>query len=394
MLGTNGTPAPTNISNLLGKRQYEISNHLGNVQAVVLDFKIPVDDGSNSTANGIADYYIANIVNAQDYYPFGMIMPARDFSSSGYRYGFNSEEKDDEVKGVGNSYIFKFRIYDPRLGKFLSIDPFAKSYAWNSPYAFAENDVIRAIDLEGLEKYIVTARAFIPMEKVYNPQYIPCISPYIPCNPTKYFAGDNRNFYSVNSTAYRTEQKVKVDFENKTATKLNNTASSSTGLASDGTTVTQTSSLGEAGPTPTYDKPALESGTSTTVYLTVNASNKLAPGAPSIDYYLAVTITPNVNSDGSPVLDKSGNQTFDYKIQGTTDGFPAYELWITDEKSGNSYLLFNRTPTQSGEGPGSLFPPMEHQYSITGNSSTETPATQVNFSDSKNSEECTGDGCN
>ena len=150
MLGTNGTPAPTNISNLLGKRQYEISNHLGNVQAVVLDFKIPVDDGSNGTVNdGIADYYIANIVNAQDYYPFGMIMPNRDFSIAGYRYGFNGKENDDEVKGAGNSLDFGARIYDSRLGRWLTLDPLAFKMPTHSPYNYALNNPLIIIDEGG-----------------------------------------------------------------------------------------------------------------------------------------------------------------------------------------------------------------------------------------------------
>jgi RHS repeat-associated protein len=72
--------------------------------------------------------------------------------SRSYRYGFNGQEKDNEIKGDGNSLDFKFRVYDSRLGKFMSFDPLAKSYPWNSPYAFAENDVIRCIDLEGAEK--------------------------------------------------------------------------------------------------------------------------------------------------------------------------------------------------------------------------------------------------
>jgi hypothetical protein len=36
-------------------------------------------------------------------YPFGMQMPGRSFSSGSYRYGFQGQEKDDEVKGEGNS---------------------------------------------------------------------------------------------------------------------------------------------------------------------------------------------------------------------------------------------------------------------------------------------------
>ncbi|MCP4122892.1 MAG: hypothetical protein GY751_14165 [Bacteroidetes bacterium] len=58
---------------------------------------------------------------------------------------------DDEVKGDCNSLAFKYRIHDPRLGRFLSVDPLASSYPWNSTYAFAENSVISGIDLEGME---------------------------------------------------------------------------------------------------------------------------------------------------------------------------------------------------------------------------------------------------
>lgn len=72
-----------------------------------------------------------------------------------YRFGFNGQEMDNELKGTGNHIDFKFRGYDPRLGRFFSVDPLFKSYPWNSTYAFAENDVIRAKDLEGAEKYIV-----------------------------------------------------------------------------------------------------------------------------------------------------------------------------------------------------------------------------------------------
>jgi RHS repeat-associated protein len=51
----------------------------------------------------------------------------------------------------GTSYNFKYRVHDPRVGRFLSLDPLSKEYPWNSPYAFAENKVIRYVELEGLE---------------------------------------------------------------------------------------------------------------------------------------------------------------------------------------------------------------------------------------------------
>ena len=42
-------------------------------------------------------------------------------------------------------------MHDPRVGRFLSLDPLAPDYPHNSPYAFAENRVIDGIDLEGGE---------------------------------------------------------------------------------------------------------------------------------------------------------------------------------------------------------------------------------------------------
>ncbi len=80
-------------------------------------------------------------------------MAERKFTGgSGYRYGFNGKESDNEVKGEGGQQDYGMRVYDPRIGRFLSVDPLARDYPWNSPYAFAENDPINFIDLDGLEK--------------------------------------------------------------------------------------------------------------------------------------------------------------------------------------------------------------------------------------------------
>lgn len=88
----------------------------------------------------------------QDYEPFGSLLPGRNYSSNSYNFGFQGQEKDDEMHGAtGTSYNFEHRMLDPRVGRFLSVDPIASSYPWNSPYAFAENRVIDGIDLEGLE---------------------------------------------------------------------------------------------------------------------------------------------------------------------------------------------------------------------------------------------------
>jgi hypothetical protein len=58
------------------------------------------------------------------------------------------------VEGVGDQVDYGMRVYDPRAGRFLSVDPLREKYPWLSPYQFAENDVIRSIDLDGLEKQI------------------------------------------------------------------------------------------------------------------------------------------------------------------------------------------------------------------------------------------------
>lgn len=71
-----------------------------------------------------------------------------------YRFSFNGKEKDDETYRNGNEYDYGFRVYNPRLGKFLSVDPLTKSYPWYTPYQFAGNMPISAIDLDGLEEYL------------------------------------------------------------------------------------------------------------------------------------------------------------------------------------------------------------------------------------------------
>ncbi len=87
-----------------------------------------------------------------DYYPFGMQMQGREFASGmGYRWGFEGIEKTNEITKEDNHYEFKFREYDPRIGRFWTVDPLKASYPWNSTFAFAENRPIDGIDLEGLE---------------------------------------------------------------------------------------------------------------------------------------------------------------------------------------------------------------------------------------------------
>ncbi len=76
----------------------------------------------------------------------------------GYRYGFQNQEVDNEIKGKGNSYNYTYRMYDTRLGRFFAVDPLSAKYPYNSSYAFSENRVIDGIELEGLEYVCIQKR--------------------------------------------------------------------------------------------------------------------------------------------------------------------------------------------------------------------------------------------
>jgi len=83
-----------------------------------------------------------------------MLESGRSYSAGNqYRYGFNGKENDTEVKGEGNQQDYGMRIYDPRLGRFLSIDPITAQYPELTPFQFASNRPIDGIDFDGLEFY-------------------------------------------------------------------------------------------------------------------------------------------------------------------------------------------------------------------------------------------------
>jgi RHS repeat-associated protein len=86
-----------------------------------------------------------------------MMMPERTYSATtkGYRFGFNGKEQDNEVKGEGNSYDFGARIYDNRLGRWMSLDPAASEYPSLSDYCFVGNMPLIATDPDGKRIYFV-----------------------------------------------------------------------------------------------------------------------------------------------------------------------------------------------------------------------------------------------
>jgi RHS repeat-associated protein len=129
-----------------GNKLFELTNHLGNVLTTISDKRFGI-----SFNDSTVDHFDPQVMNAQDYYPFGMLQPERQYGANKYRYGFNGKENDNEVKGEGNQQDYGMRIYDPRIGRFLSVDPLSGKYPFYTPYQFAGNSPILALDIDGLE---------------------------------------------------------------------------------------------------------------------------------------------------------------------------------------------------------------------------------------------------
>lgn len=129
-------PGTFRNEHVLGFKSYELNDHLGNVHVVLSDLKT----GPSSS----------NVLLANEYYPFGMSMPGRSYTSSlEYRYGLNGMEKNSEFNLSKDCYDFGSRIYDARLGRWLSIDPLYSKYTDISPYAYAANSPLYFIDIDG-----------------------------------------------------------------------------------------------------------------------------------------------------------------------------------------------------------------------------------------------------
>lgn len=130
-----------------GKKEYELTNHLGNVMVTISDKPIKVFNSSGKLL-----YYKADVISAQDYYPFGMSMTGCTYTAANAgscRYVFHWKEKDPNI--TSEDCDFGVRIYDARIARFLSVDPLTKKFPYYTPYQFASNRPIQAIDIDGLE---------------------------------------------------------------------------------------------------------------------------------------------------------------------------------------------------------------------------------------------------
>jgi len=86
---------------------------------------------------------------------FGSPMPMRQWSdpNSQYKFGFNGMEKDNHACVDGGSFPMvigiRARIYDSRLGRWLSLDPMSDDFVDESPYIFCYDNPVIFVDEDG-----------------------------------------------------------------------------------------------------------------------------------------------------------------------------------------------------------------------------------------------------
>jgi hypothetical protein len=149
LLGSqNNTYTQTTVPHRIGKKGYELSNHLGNVLSVLSDKVIPHSNGAT------VDYWLADINQSTDFSAFHAPLIGRTLYKSNntldYRYGgSNGQEKTDEVAGNGNHYTAEYWEYDTRLGRRWNLDPVVKEH--ESPYTCFANNPIWFMDPNGAD---------------------------------------------------------------------------------------------------------------------------------------------------------------------------------------------------------------------------------------------------
>ncbi|MBE6330620.1 MAG: RHS repeat-associated core domain-containing protein [Bacteroidales bacterium] len=112
---------------------YELTNHLGNVMAVITDEPAATETPA--------------VESLTDYYPFGMTMPGRSYNAHTSRHGFTGHEKESDLaEGI---YTTQYRLYDAREGRWLSVDPLFEKYVSMSPYQYCHNNPINRVDIDG-----------------------------------------------------------------------------------------------------------------------------------------------------------------------------------------------------------------------------------------------------
>jgi RHS repeat-associated protein len=120
--------------------EYNLKDHLGNTRVVM---------------NQLGD-----LVQAADYYPFGMRQEPINQLGSDNKYLYNGKEMQDDTEW----YDYGWRMYSPDLARWHNIDAMAEEYLSQSPYHFSGNNPIpyhfsgnnpiKFVDFNGMDYWI------------------------------------------------------------------------------------------------------------------------------------------------------------------------------------------------------------------------------------------------
>ncbi|WP_461587605.1 RHS repeat domain-containing protein, partial [Winogradskyella sp.] len=122
---------------------YQYKDHLGNVRLTYMD--------QNQNNKSIP---VLEIIEENNYYPFGGLhkgynkIVSANSNSMARKYKYNGKELEESL-GYG-MYEYEARHYDPWTARFVTVDPLAEDYNFQTPYAYAANDPVRFIDKLGM----------------------------------------------------------------------------------------------------------------------------------------------------------------------------------------------------------------------------------------------------
>ncbi len=107
-------------------------------------------------------------------------------------YTYNFQEQEKQLDTGWSS--FKWRNYDPTMGRFFNVDPLSEKYSYQSHYNFSENKVINARELEGLEAVLINENTIEWRVKVDNK---------LGFEPSKTLLQDAADILSQNGITYK-----------------------------------------------------------------------------------------------------------------------------------------------------------------------------------------------
>ena len=110
-------------------RQYNITDHLGNVRSVV-----------NQSGT---------VEQATDYYPYGLSFSNNNLTKNRYLYNGKEIQNQTLSSQFFGMYDYGARFYDPSLGRFHTIDNSSENYYSFTPYNYVGNNPIKRVDPDG-----------------------------------------------------------------------------------------------------------------------------------------------------------------------------------------------------------------------------------------------------